>query len=443
MTELHITHDWNSYDDSLTECGETTARLGIFLDGYCLTKNHDLFSKTIRDQIHVSLYPLAMWLASSWWRLHYEVLPDTVRKSPPHDWRMSHEMAAANMGFLWPQIVFSPDADSIQVWAQASQGQREDAVRFLNGLDYASIIPKDQFTREMTSLISSVVARLHEVGCKDSDLAIIWGFISEDLNNPVEHKKRRLEAVLGFDPESCPEYLIAQAIDLEARIGADSFSELSGAYAQDTDDRIGAIQCLIQAEGLKGAPSEVLDFNFESATKQPWESAVSAARKLRQTIGDVSGPVKDSVLSDLLGLSLTKFKEWIPVNAAKAAVAGPEGKGAMKFVPRRRHPIAQRFDLARFIGDYIRTPKNGQAPWLVSADLSSARQKFQRAFAAEFLCPINSLVEFLSGDFSEAALSDASDHFSVSERTVDSLLMNNGYLPRYAANYGMPYRVAL
>jgi hypothetical protein len=54
MNELHIKHEWSSYDDAIPEVGETTARVGIFLDGYCLTKNHDLFSKTIRDQIHVS-----------------------------------------------------------------------------------------------------------------------------------------------------------------------------------------------------------------------------------------------------------------------------------------------------------------------------------------------------------------------------------------------------
>jgi hypothetical protein len=47
----------------------------------------------------------------------------------------------------------------------------------------------------------------------------------------------------------------------------------------------------------------------------------------------------------------------------------------------------------------------------VSADLATARQKFQRAFAAEFLCPINSLVEYLSEDFSDTALEDAALRF--------------------------------
>jgi len=77
--------------------------------------------------------------------------------------------------------------------------------------------------------------------------------------------------------------------------------------------------------------------------------------------------------------------------------------------------------------------------WLVTADLSTARQKFQRAFAAEFLCPIRSLIGFLDDDFSESAIEDAASHFSVSERTVESLLMNNGYFSRLSPDADMTY----
>ena len=81
--------------------------------------------------------------------------------------------------------------------------------------------------------------------------------------------------------------------------------------------------------------------------------------------------------------------------------------------------------MARFLGDYVsREAKDGQ--WLVSTDLGTARQKFQRAFAAEFLCPISALVEFLGEDYSETAIEDAAEHFQVGQRTVESLLVNNG-----------------
>lgn len=448
MTNFRITHEWNSYDDSLAEVGETTARVGIFLNGHCLTRNEDIWSKTIRNQMHVSLYPLAMWFASSWWRLHYEVLPDGAQKVPCHHWRMSHEMVAANMGFVWPQIIFSADNDGIQVWAQASQENhasqenKEEAVRFLNGLSHARSVPREQFTQEISTLIENVLARLHETGCKSPDLSAIWSFISEDREDPQEYRKRRLEAALGFDPEGCSDDLITRAIELEDRVGGGSFSELAGAYAQKAENRLHAIQDLVQAEGLEGTPDALLDFTVQDAGQEPWQLAVSAAQEVRKKLGDAGGKMDSSTLQDLLGLPSERLKNWLTKGRPKASIAAPENGRKMKFIPRRTHPVAQRFELARFIGDYVRSIKQTPHSWLVSADLSTARQKFQRAFAAEFLCPIESLVEHLDGDFSETAREDAANRFLVSEKTVDALLMNNGYLPRYVPDSGMPYNLA-
>ena len=76
----------------------------------------------------------------------------------------------------------------------------------------------------------------------------------------------------------------------------------------------------------------------------------------------------------------------------------------------------------------------------VESDLATATQKRQRAFAAELLCPIDALVEFLDGDYSESAQEDAADHFEVSETTIAALLANNACLP-IAESARLPYRV--
>jgi Zn-dependent peptidase ImmA (M78 family) len=77
---------------------------------------------------------------------------------------------------------------------------------------------------------------------------------------------------------------------------------------------------------------------------------------------------------------------------------------------------------------------------LASTDLSTARQKYQRAFAAELLCPVDAVVNFLDGDLSESALDEAAEYFEVGEITVRSLLSNNGYLP--SAEPRIPYPLA-
>ena len=112
----------------------------------------------------------------------------------------------------------------------------------------------------------------------------------------------------------------------------------------------------------------------------------------------------------------------------------------LKFVPRRRNPVGRRFELARFLGEYLR-PSTHEARWLASTDLSTFRQKYQRAFAAEFLCPIDSLTSFLGGDFSSYAIEEAAVEFDVSEQTITSLLLNNGYIHHHWTD-GLPYRMA-
>jgi len=89
--------------------------------------------------------------------------------------------------------------------------------------------------------------------------------------------------------------------------------------------------------------------------------------------------------------------------------------------------MAKRFELARLLGDYLLT-ENTDKQWLTSTDLFTSRQKYQRAFAAELLCPINALQEYLKNDYSESAIDDATEHFQVSQTTVNMLLRNNGLI---------------
>ncbi|HCL4400875.1 TPA: hypothetical protein N2D31_006276, partial [Pseudomonas aeruginosa] len=91
------------------------------------------------------------------------------------------------------------------------------------------------------------------------------------------------------------------------------------------------------------------------------------------------------------------------------------------------------------IGEVLDQPRGGDE-WLVSTDIATAKQKRQRAFAAEFLCPINSLADYLNGDYSESSLEDAAEHFNVSDKIVESLLANNGYLDISSAEPKVPYR---
>ena len=58
------------------------------------------------------------------------------------------------------------------------------------------------------------------------------------------------------------------------------------------------------------------------------------------------------------------------------------------------------------------------------------RQKAQRAFAAEFLAPIEAVDAYLDGDCSDDSQNEAAEHFQVSSYTIRSLLVNDHRLGR-------------
>lgn len=102
--------------------------------------------------------------------------------------------------------------------------------------------------------------------------------------------------------------------------------------------------------------------------------------------------------------------------------------GKMGCVVLRSQWETGRLELARLLGDRL---TNGLKERLLPATRTyTYRQKLQRAFAAELLCPFAMLEEKLAGDYSSEAREDAAHDFMVSERTVTTLLVNHRRLGR-------------
>ncbi|MBI5589126.1 MAG: hypothetical protein HY881_01455 [Deltaproteobacteria bacterium] len=427
MTKFKFIYDWLVAGNDAPEYHQTMAMLALHVGDVNLMKNQDIWSRTIRESVLVSAYPLAMWLTSSWWRLNWEPLPaHGVR--PSVDWRMAHELGAANHGFVWPQIIFASDCEAMQVWAVASSANDNQSVRYLNGLDIPASITLPDFQRGVEDFITAVIHRLTALGCQNTELSNLWQLIQEERVDQESAKHGRVEAEMGYDPDECPEELMEKALALDQKMGTAALSELAPIYGKSASQTpLAAIEEIADSPGLVGVP-RVPHPSSDAPQGAPWQRAVAAAAALRQMLGNPHEIINNTRLSELLGLNALEVEQWSPVKRSDAAIAVPGPRNQYKFIPRKKHPIAKRFELARLIGDYLLTERtNGQ--WLTSTDLSTSRQKFQRAFAAEFLCPVAMLREFLQDDYSESAIEDAAQYFQVSQRTVDSLLVNNGLLP--------------
>lgn len=357
---------------------------------------------------------------------------------PPLDWRLGHEMTASGYGYVWPLLAFSTDRKSMNIWAEPFPPDAGHSVRYLTGTQMPALIPMKDFTFACRDFVQNVLERLDATGHQHSDLAELWSLILADSSDPAEMQNRRIEAQFGFDPKSCPIGLLSELKAIEKEKGEDVLAELATVRSWQRDQSARSIRELFETSGIEAQP-ELPPLSELSFPGEPWRQAKADAGSFRAAIGAGKGLVPNSKLAELLGIDFALVENPFVAGRPPAAVAGSIDGHTIRIVTRRRHPIAHRFELARIIGGYSDAVLRDGNSWIASTDSGTARQKYQRAFAAEFLCPIEPLASFLDGDFSDDAIEDAATKFQVSDRTVAAQLMNNHFLPRSAVDSGPPY----
>lgn len=439
MAEFRIDLDWRPYEETNRLLGRTSADLGIRLGERSLTLNYDEWVGAIRDRAYVSAYPLAIWLASSWWRIHHEALPARTRSNPSAEWRMRHEMASAGSGYVWPLMVFWSDRNAMNIRAEISSASTSDgSSRYLSRLSEPAAIRIEDFSLACKGFIDQVVERLKVESLDDSDLVHLWSLILGDVDNPEGRRIRRIEAQFGYDPEDCPDSILEALIAIENDKGEDVIAELAAiGYCHD-ENCATSIRELFETRGVDARP-DLPHLPDRAANAEPWRQAKEDARVLRQSVDAGDGAVANGMLADLLGLKRNFAEADADAVPLPATILGPKDGKGVKLATGKRHPIARRFEMARLIGGYADAIVRDGNSWMASTDSATARQKYQRAFAAEFLCPIENLTEYLEEDVSDSAIEDAAIEFEVSEQTVKAQLMNNRERPTSAMDYGSPY----
>ena len=425
MKKLTLNFDWLPSGNNAPEIQQTMGMFSLQAEEVNLTENQNIWSQKIDATVLLSAYPLASWMASSWWRLLFEPLP--ARSKPSVDWRMAHELTASNQGFIWPRVIFASDTKSMQIWATSSDPANKQSVRYINGLDRQVSENFFEFDQMAAAFIESVISRLNQTGVPGTSLAHLWKEVQEERSDPYSTKYRRREAELGFDPDECPDEIVEEALTLAQQMGDETLSELAPTCGKESSETkpFSTLKELIESSGLKGKPVDLRDLPVNQETmKAPWQQAKEVASFVRKEIGNEEKPLTNKILCDLLGLQESEYDAWQPPERQSISVAVPLKTDGFYYHPRKSHPLAKRFEFARLIGDYLLYGKHGKS-WLASTDIKTSRQKYQRAFAAEFLCPLDNLQDYLNNDYSESAIEDASEYFKVSERTVEMILINN------------------
>ena len=234
----------------------------------------DAWSQSVQEGARVSAYPLAIWLASSWWRIRWEPMPSRIRLTGDQvradsDWRLGHELSAAGSGFIWPQLTFASDGESIRVTCRRSPLSNEP-VHYLSDFDVA--VPALEFEREIDNFIDLVQRRLDPLG--ETGLHTLWREVLAERADQGQSAARRIEARLGYDADEAPAVLLERFLNLATQAGADTIDEIAPICAGD--DPSGALQDVISLASLPGIPGKIsilMPAGVPNGSSLPWQRA--------------------------------------------------------------------------------------------------------------------------------------------------------------------------
>ena len=426
--DFEIEFEWlaRDYGDAFERAAY--ADLGIRVGGRTATHVEDIAARTVRDVIRVSAYPLALWFASNWWRLRWE------SESSGIDWRMSHQLGSAGGGYAWPNLTFSGDGETIQVSCHPTEAPRIEPVRYLAQFDVT--VPAASFELGVDRFLDAVVERLESSRLAENALAGLWQVLREERLNPEVSAWRRLEARLGFYPDEAPADLVDA---LQARIGdigGRAVEEVAAASGERAMEYLDELEQEARPRAVKIRVPESDALRTEGALlsrpgEPTWSIAGQAARRVRDCWSLGSEPLSNQQLADLFSMPEAMLAGESAGTAVTMSVGfrGEPGGESVEVVLGKPRSASRRFALARLVADHLyRSPGDRLLP---VTDAKTARQKFQRAFAQEFLCPFSALSDFLgTAEPTDDRIEEAADLFDVSPLLVKTTLVNRGVLGR-------------
>ena len=422
---LEIACHWERLDEGPDEERVSFGLLKISLGDLLFTEGQDGFIECLRPGPLVSGYHLAEWMAWNWWRLTREPRPD----APGADWYPAHCLGTVGAGYLWPNITIYSDRERTALIARPTRPQGFSAFRYT--ASEAAMIPTRDFEAALDAFVGQVIGKLRAAGLAQTNLEHIWREVQEERADPQVAIQRELEAALGLEPDEGDAGQVQQLLSDAASLGRDAVIELSAGHQPGrklpTAAELASLAARLGSATRPADMAQITGLDLGQKAKTPaWQQGYQAARALRAQAGLAQQPLADKRLAELCAVSPTVLKSAEPAPLAFGLDEAPQASG--RIVLRSGYTTGRRFDLARLLGDRITSGLDERL--LPATRARTFRQKRQRAFAAELLCPFDALTAVLSGDYSDQACEDAAQHFQVSPQTLRTLLVNHGFLDR-------------
>lgn len=427
-TSFSIDYEWlsNGTGDAIDQ--STLAELTISVGQWCATEVEDTLAKTVRSSTRLSALKLAEWFAFNWWRLLWEP------QSNSFSWRTSHKVGNAGGGYVWPDLSFSSDWETVLVSARPTTKWEAEPIRYLNHFDDVPI-PVADFESGVDNFIQGTIARLSSVGDTRCSLGELWYEVVSERQDTVVSDRRILEACMGYDPDEASTDLLDGLNEQMSLFGTSAIREMAAEYRDETANYVGYIrENVLKNDTFANVPNcDEIRNRVECESNDshiPWVRAEQIARIARETWGVVA-PISTEQLCELFSMHRDSILTDQHRNETRLTAGVRNGSASDRFniLLGRNHPNSRRFGLARLVADYIVTHEDDTL--LPATDSRTSRQKFQRAFAQELLCPFETLREFLDDKApSSDDVHDAADYFDVSPLMIQTMLVNKRVLSR-------------
>lgn len=428
MTTFSIDVQWEKLDQGTLEERACFGGLGIRAGDLWLTDAKDVFINATRHQVHLSAYHLAEWLTWNWWRLRWEPRSD-ARK----DWASAHRLSTIGGGYVWPNLTIFSDGERVAFYAKQTRRSPVEPIQYI--VDEAAIAPATAFERCLDDFFALVQSRLRESQVPATNFDRLWEDLKEERADPAVVDWRRLEAILGYEPDEAPEGTIIRLQGESGELGRRAIEELAAGRREGQEPPGLRDLRELASQGIESRAADQVQLTADirgifapSAETPAWVLGARAARALRQQEGLGEAPLTDHKLASLCAVneSVLQFESNAPFSFALKDKSKPN---VSRIVLRKTGWMtSRRFELARILGD--RLSADATRPLFPATRSYTYRQKWQRSFAAELLCPYDALKRRLEDDLSIENSEGAAQYFNVSDVTVRTLLANHGDLPR-------------
>lgn len=414
-------------DEGLPEERAAFGMFSICTPRGSLTEGFDFYLNGLRAGPLVSGYHAAEWFAWNWWRLRWE-----GRSAAAH-WSGAHCMTSIGEGYVWPTVTILSDGLRTALIAEPSARPDAKPFRYLGSVSAA--VPSTLFEAALDEFVPRIIGRLRAQNTAQTNLDRVWQDVLAERAEPEVARRRRLEALLGREPDGVEDDAIETLLLDAARLGEQAVDEIAAAGAHRP--RVLTAEALEGrgALGGRGSWSDALRLGPDrrlpyGAQMSAWQVGAAAAKAVREQERLGAEPIADSRLAAMAGTHVTTVTQRQD-NDLDLSFSLDGAEGASQIVLRSKWPTGRRFDLARLVGDRLMAPEGALHP---ATRAYTYRQKAQRSFAAELLSPFETVEAMMENDFSVERQQEVAEHFDVSAMAIATLLTNHARLDRVGSD---------